>query len=427
MRDFQLPGRSPIRVTEAAAATSQPLATLTAIETLRRGGNAIDAAVAAAAVLAVVEPESTGIGGDGFMLYAPGGGIEGDRLQRLGPFAQGRDDRLVSRAGLHRDPDVRRPMPSPSRALVDAWARITADHGTRGLDELLQPAIHYAEKGFVVHDRVAFDWARAAERLARDPNAARILLPQGRAPRAGERFRQPELAPDLAHHRGQGARRLLSRPDRRGDGEPISTASAASIRLDDFAELNGAYVQPIHGRYRGVDVYQMPPNNQGLTALLMLNILSGFELRRPGRLRGRAAASADRGGAAGLSRPQCADRRSRPCRCAGGCPALHGLRRQAAGQDRSGPRHDQSAGPAAAALGHDLSHGRRSRPQCRQLHQLGLSFLRQRDGHRQERHLAAEPRRQLPPGSQAPQCDRRRASGRCTPSCRAWRCATARR
>ena len=196
MRDFQLPGRSPIRVTEAAAATSQPLATLTAIETLRRGGNAIDAAVAAAAVLAVVEPELTGIGGDGFMLYAPGGGSKVIAFNGSGHSPKAATTDWYLERGFTEIP-MYGPHAVTVPGLIDAWARITADHGTRGLDELLQPAIHYAEEGFVVHDRVAFDWARAAERLARDPNAARILLPQGRAPRAGERFRQPELAATL--------------------------------------------------------------------------------------------------------------------------------------------------------------------------------------------------------------------------------------
>ena len=159
MRDFQLPGRSPIRVTEAAAATSQPLATLTAIETLRRGGNAIDAAVAAAAVLAVVEPESTGIGGDGFMLYAPGGGSKVIAFNGSGHSPKAATTDWYLERGFTEIP-VYGPHAVTVPGLIDAWARITADHGTRGLDELLQPAIRYAEEGFVVHDRVAFDWAR---------------------------------------------------------------------------------------------------------------------------------------------------------------------------------------------------------------------------------------------------------------------------
>jgi len=275
MRDFQLPGRSPIRATEGAAATSQPLATLTAIETLRSGGNAVDAAVAAAAVLAVVEPQSTGIGGDGFMLYAPGSGSKVIAFNGSGHSPQAATVDWYRERGFEEIPLFGAHSVSVP-GLVDAWARIVKDHGTRGLDELLQPAIRYAEEGFVVYDRVAFDWSLTAERLAQDPNAARILLPQGRSPRPGERFRQPELAATL---------KLIAAKGRDGFYlGPVAEDMVGYLRslgglhtLEDFASVSGSYVEPVRGRYRGVDVYQMPPNNQGLTALLMLHILSGFD------------------------------------------------------------------------------------------------------------------------------------------------------
>src|SRR6516162_39649 len=275
MRDFQLPGRSPIRATEGAAATSHPLATLAAIETLRSGGNAVDAAVAAAAVLAVVEPQSTGIGGDGFMLYAPGSGSKVIAFNGSGHSPQAATVDWYRERGFEEIPLFGAHSVSVP-GLVDAWARIVKDHGTRGLDELLQPAIRYAEEGFVVYDRVAFDWELTAERLAQDPNAARILLPQGRSPRAGERFRQPELAATL---------KIIAAKGRDGFYlGPVAEDMVGYLRslgglhtLEDFASVSGSYVEPVRGRYRGVDVYQMPPNNQGLTALLMLHILSGFD------------------------------------------------------------------------------------------------------------------------------------------------------
>jgi gamma-glutamyltranspeptidase/glutathione hydrolase len=275
MRDFQLPGRSPIRVSEAAAATSHPLATLTAIETMRAGGNAIDAAIAAAAVLAVVEPQSTGIGGDGFMLYAPGGGSNVIAFNGSGrspkaatiDWYRERGFSEVPRFGHH---SVTVP------GLVDAWARIVADHGSRGLDELLQPAIRYAEEGFIVADRVAYDWSRVAERLAGHPHAHRLLLHQGRAPRAGARHRHPQLAATLRTIAAKGR-----------DGfylGPVAEDIVSHLRslgglhtLEDFAETKGSFVEPVHAAYRGIDIYQLPPNNQGMTALLMLNILSGFD------------------------------------------------------------------------------------------------------------------------------------------------------
>jgi len=276
MRDFHLPGRSPIRVGEAAAATSHPLATLAAIEVLRGGGNAIDAAVAAAAVLCVVEPQSTGIGGDGFLLYAPRGGAEVIAYNGSGRAPLAAEAAWYFERGFTGIPETG-PHCVTIPGVIDCWARIVADHGTRELGALLQPAIRYAEEGYVVADRVARDWDRAAPKLARDPNAARILLPHGRAPRAGERHRQPELGATLRRIAEKGRDGFY-----RG---PVAEDIVAYLRsrgglhsLEDFATAKGDYVEPIHFSYRGVDVHQIPPNNQGLTALLMLSILSGFDL-----------------------------------------------------------------------------------------------------------------------------------------------------
>jgi gamma-glutamyltranspeptidase/glutathione hydrolase len=276
MRDFQFPGRSPIRVTEAAAATSHPLATLSAIEVLREGGNAIDAAVAAAAVLAVVEPQSTGIGGDCFILYAPAGGPE-----VIAYNGSGRSPRAASLDWYRGHGFAELPKYGPHTVTVpgaiDAWARIVADHGKRELGALLQPAIGFAEDGYVVLDRVAFDWALSAERLAGDPHAARIFLPRGRAPKPGERHRQPELAATL---------RRIAKAGRDGFyAGPVAEDIVAHLKslgglhdLEDFATAAGEYVRPVSTSYRGAEIFQMPPNNQGLTALIMLNILSGFDL-----------------------------------------------------------------------------------------------------------------------------------------------------
>ncbi|HZT19583.1 MAG TPA: gamma-glutamyltransferase [Dongiaceae bacterium] len=276
MRDFHLAGRSPIRVAEAAAATSHPLATLTAIEALRDGGNAIDAAIAAAAVLCVVEPQSTGIGGDGFMIYAPRGGAELVAFNGSGRAPRAAEvDWYLGRGFTEIPPFGPHAVTVPG--VVDAWTRILADHGSRDLAHLLKPAIRYAEDGYVVKDRVAFDWSRAAERLAQDANAARILLPGGRAPLPGERHRQPELAATLKAIAAHGRDGFY--------GGPVAEDIVSYLRslgglhtLEDFAETRGEYVTPVRGRYRGVDIHQIPPNNQGLTALLMLNILSGFAL-----------------------------------------------------------------------------------------------------------------------------------------------------
>jgi len=276
MRDFQFPGRSPLRVTEAAAATSHPLATGVAIDVLKAGGNAIDAAVAAAAVLAVVEPQSTGIGGDGFMLYAPKGAGKviayngSGRAPRRATLdwyrAQGFDS--VPTFGVHA-------VTVPG--LVDTWCRIHSDHGSKPLEELLRPAIRYAEQGYVVADRVAFDWQACAGRLAQIPNVDPTLLPNGRAPRAGETHRDPRLADTLRRIAKQGRDGFYQGPVAE-DIVGHLKALGGLHEMEDFATAAGEYVEPVSTGYRGVDVFQMPPNNQGITALLMLNILGGFDL-----------------------------------------------------------------------------------------------------------------------------------------------------
>ncbi len=276
MRDFQFPGRSPVRASEAAAATSHPLATLTAMQVLQDGGNAVDAAVAAAAVLAVVEPHSTGIGGDAFMLYAPGGGSEAIGYNGSGRAPAAATPERYRELGLDEVPQSG-PHAVTVPGLVDAWDRIVADHGSRELGALLAPAIRCAEEGYVVTDRVAHDWALNADLLAEDANAARIFLPQGRPPRAGERHRQPELARTL---------RRIAAGGRDGfDTGAVAEDIVADLRslgglhtLEDFAATEGEYVTPIRANYRGVEICQIPPNNQGITALLMLNLLAGFDL-----------------------------------------------------------------------------------------------------------------------------------------------------
>jgi gamma-glutamyltranspeptidase/glutathione hydrolase len=276
MRDFQLPGRSPLRVGEAAAATSHPLATLTAVETMRAGGNAIDAAVAAAAVLAVVEPQSTGIGGDCFVIYAPKGGSRLVAFNGSGRAPKAANLDWYVEHGFDSIPLVG-PHAVTVPGAIDAWTRIVADHGSRELGQLLQPAIRYAEDGYIVLDRVAYDLAANAEKLAGDPHAARILLPWGRAPRPGERHRQPQLAATL---------RRIAKHGREGFyAGPVAEDMVARLKdlgglhqLEDFAEAEGEYVEPVRTTYRGVEVCQIPPNNQGLTALLMLNILAGFDV-----------------------------------------------------------------------------------------------------------------------------------------------------
>lgn len=275
MRDFQFPGRSPARARDALAATSHPLATSVAVDVLRGGGNAVDAAVAAAAVLTVVEPQSTGIGGDAFLLYAPGDGADMVAFNGSGRSPKAAAVDWYLERNFTEIPETG-PHAVTIPGVVDAWARVVADHGTRELGALLQPAIRCAEDGYVVHDRVAFDWAIAQRRLAGEPDFRR-LFPGGRAPRAGDVIRQPELAETLRGIATRGRDGFY-----RG---PVAEDMVSHLRslgglhtIEDFAETQGEYVEPVRLTYRGVDIIQMPPNNQGLTALIMLNILAGYDL-----------------------------------------------------------------------------------------------------------------------------------------------------
>ncbi len=276
MRDFQFPGRSPVRATDAMVATSHPLATFEALEVLRSGGNAMDAAVCAAAVQAVIEPQSTGIGGDCFVLYCPEG--RGNVLAFNGSGrapASATVDWYLEK-GFDQVP-VHGPHSVTIPGAIDAWCRLLEDHGRKGIDAALAPAIRYAEQGYVVHDRVAFDWAESVATLASDQNAARIFLPNGRAPLAGDLHRQPELAATLrtiarrgwdGFYTGEVAEDMVSH----------LRALGGLHSLEDFTATKGEYVTPVSTHYRGYEIHQMPPNNQGLTALLMLNILAGYQL-----------------------------------------------------------------------------------------------------------------------------------------------------
>ncbi len=280
MRDFQLPGRSTVRVTEAAVATSHPLASVTAIQILKDGGNAIDAAIAAAAVLAVVEPQSTGIGGDGFMLFVPMGGSNVIAFNGSGraPLKATLDwfiKNKISEITNYSAHSVTIP------GVVDSWAQAAADYGTRELAELLQPAIHYAEQGYVVADRVCFDWQANAEMLAHDPNCAAVFLANGQVPHVGDIHRQSQLAETL---------RVIAKHGRKGfyEGDVAKdivdhlNAHGGLHSMEDFAQARGEYVKSISTNYRGVDIHQIPPNNQGITALIMLNVLEGFAPDRDG-------------------------------------------------------------------------------------------------------------------------------------------------
>ncbi|MBD1203886.1 MAG: gamma-glutamyltransferase family protein [Rhodobacteraceae bacterium] len=274
MRDFHLPGRSAVYATNGICATSHPLAAKVAVEVMERGGNAVDAAIAGAVLLGICEPQMTGIGGDCFVLLKPAGredviALNGSGRAPAGLSAQGLRDRGLTAVPLHGVEAVTLP------GAVDAFCRLSADWGKLGLDAVLAPAIRYAEEGVPVAPRVAFDWAGDAEHL--QGAARQHYLVNGRAPKAGEVFRAPGQAEVL---------RRIAKEGRKGfyEGE-VAEDMVASLRalggghtMADFAGVACDYTTPVAGTYKGVELLEHPPNGQGATAILMLNILSHFDL-----------------------------------------------------------------------------------------------------------------------------------------------------
>jgi gamma-glutamyltranspeptidase/glutathione hydrolase len=274
-RDFHLPGRSVVVACDGMAATSHPLASRAAVEVLRAGGTAADAAITAVAVLGVVEPHMTGIGGDCFCMIAkpeePVWGYNGSgraaAAASLDAVAGGGSGYLAG--------DSVHTVTVPGA--IEAWSAILERHGRFGLDGALAPAIRYAEHGFPVAPRVAHDWAIEARRISRDPGAARHYLPHGAAPAVGDVVRLPALAATLKAIAAQGARAFY-------DG-PIAEDIVATVRargsllaLEDLARHRGEVVDPIATAYRGLDILELPPSGQGLTALVLLNVLENFDL-----------------------------------------------------------------------------------------------------------------------------------------------------
>src|SRR5688572_542481 len=271
------PGRSVVRSQNAMVASSQPLASQVGLEVLKRGGNAVDAAIAMAAMLNVTEPMMTGIGGDAFML------VYWSKTKELkGLNASGRAPTALSLDYFAKTKTTQMPEFGMESITVpgafDGWVTLLEKYGTMKLSDLLSPAIDCAENGFPVMEKTAEDWNAEVAKLKKNPAAATNYLLQGRAPRAGEIFRQPNLARTFrtlasggrdAFYKGEIAKALADYFQKNG----------GFITLQDLAETKADWVEPISTNYRGYTIYEIPPNGQGLTALLALNILEGFDLK----------------------------------------------------------------------------------------------------------------------------------------------------
>jgi len=276
MRDFQTPGRSLVHAANGLCATSHPLAAQVAIRILQEGGNAADAAIAAAVLLGFCEPAMTGLGGDAFALVKPAGEERILGLNGSGRAPAGLDPDALRARGLTAMPE-RDAASVTVPGAVDAFVRLAADWGRLGLDACLAPAIRYAEEGVPVAPRAARDWALAEPLL--QGAARRHFLLDGAAPREGQVFRAPGQAEVL---------RRIAREGRAGFYEgAVAEDMVASLRalggshtLADFAATACDWVEPIAGPYRGHEIVELPPNGQGATAILLAKILAHFDLAR---------------------------------------------------------------------------------------------------------------------------------------------------
>jgi gamma-glutamyltranspeptidase/glutathione hydrolase len=284
------PGDRPagnIRGTRSAAvsrngmiATSQALASAAGLRVLQGGGNAIDAAVTAAAVLAVIEPSMNGIGGDLFAIVYDAGSRQAHGLDSSGRSAYRATPEEFGRRGLAQMPALG-PLAVTVPGVVEGWHQLLARFGTIALAEALHPAIAYARDGFPVQQLMAAEWAHAVPKLTADPAAAATFLPCGQPPAEGEIFANPRLAGSLTLIAEQGRDAFYTGDIARALVKDLQ-ARDGLLEMRDFAAHAAEWVRPIRTTYRGYDVLEMPPSTQGCVALQMLNLMETFDLRAMG-------------------------------------------------------------------------------------------------------------------------------------------------
>lgn len=270
MRNLHFPGRSPAYAPKAMCATSHPLASQIALNVLKDGGNAVDAAIAATAVLCVVEHPMTGIGGDCFALVSKPG------QKPIALNASGRAPAALTADYLLENGvkaiETQSPHAVTVPGAVDGWATLLADHGTRTLKDLLQPAIGYASEGFPVAPRVATDWAGSVPKLSKNANAAKHFLVDGKAPATGDIMRFPNLARSLTAI-AEGGRDAYYEGEIAADIVKELNALGGVHTVEDFAAQRSTYVDPISVAYHGLDIVELPPNNHGVVVLIMLKMM----------------------------------------------------------------------------------------------------------------------------------------------------------
>ncbi len=272
--------RSEVIARNGMAATSQPLATQVALDILKKGGNAIDAAIAANAVLGLVEPTGSGIGGDLFALI-----WSADKGKLYGLNGSGKSPRSLKyeyfKANGYDFIPSFGPLPVSVPGCVDGWYEMHDMFGKLPMKDILQPAITYAREGFPVTELIAFYLDRNTSTLKDYPNIKEVYMPGGKAPAKGEIFKNPLLASTLEKI-VKGGRNEFYRGSIARDIAAFMAKQGGFLTYDDLARHHSEWVEPVSTNYRGYDIWELPPNGQGIAALQMLNILEGFDIASMG-------------------------------------------------------------------------------------------------------------------------------------------------
>lgn len=272
--------RSEVHAPHAMAATSHPLATQIALDTMKAGGSAVDAAIAANAALGLMEPTGNGIGGDLFAI------VWDPKTKRLyGYDGSGRSPRSLTLAEFQRrgltDVPSHGPLPVTVPGTVDGWFALHARFGARTMAENLAPTIRYAREGHPVHEVIAYYWDRSVPRLGKWPGFTEQFTVDGRAPRTGETWRNPNLANTLQALADGGRDAFYKGDIARVIGDYFA-ANDGFLSYEDMAAHTGNWVEPVSTNYRGVDVWELPPSGQGIAALQILNLLEPYDLKSYG-------------------------------------------------------------------------------------------------------------------------------------------------
>jgi gamma-glutamyltranspeptidase/glutathione hydrolase len=272
--------RSEVIAPHGMAATSQPLATQIALDILKAGGSAADAAIAANAALGLMEPVGSGIGGDLFAIV-----WDADKKELAGLNASGRSPKSLTlehlkSLGLEKIPALG-PLPVSVPGAVDGWFELHQRYGKLPMSEVLAPAIRYAREGFPLSEVIAFYWGRNAQNLKDYAGFAEVYMPGGKAPVKGEMFRNPRLA-DTYERLGKEGRDVFYSGDMARAIADYMAENEGFLSYEDMASHTSEWIDPVSTNYRGYDVWELPPNGQGIAALQILNVLEGYDIAAMG-------------------------------------------------------------------------------------------------------------------------------------------------